>query len=150
MLNSWPNLSSSTCFLPSGLFWNKPQILCHFIHGCTFLEEDFLMNFFNANKKIKIKAWKKRKCRISHWVSWLCFSFRICWYSPWYLLPLQCKPAVSRSRSSSLSLTVESALESFDFLNTSDFDEEEDGDEVCNVGGGADSVFSDTETEKNR
>ncbi|XP_044941055.1 rho family-interacting cell polarization regulator 2 isoform X2 [Mustela putorius furo] len=63
---------------------------------------------------------------------------------------LKCKPAGGRSRSSSLSLTVESALESFDFLNTSDFDEEEDGDEVCNVGGGADSVFSDTETEKNR
>ncbi|XP_036591602.1 rho family-interacting cell polarization regulator 2 isoform X2 [Trichosurus vulpecula] len=62
---------------------------------------------------------------------------------------LKCKPAGSRSRSSSLSLTVESALESFDFLNTSDFDEEEDGEEVCNVGGGADSVFSDTETEKN-
>ncbi|XP_020842511.1 rho family-interacting cell polarization regulator 2 isoform X2 [Phascolarctos cinereus] len=61
---------------------------------------------------------------------------------------LKCKPAGSRSRSSSLSLTVESALESFDFLNTSDFDEE-DGEEVCNVGGGADSVFSDTETEKN-
>lgn len=63
-------------------------------------------------------------------------------------MPLQCKPAGSHSRSSSFSLTVESALESFDFLNTSDFDEE-DGDEVCNVGGGADSVFSDTETEKN-
>ncbi|XP_059035468.1 rho family-interacting cell polarization regulator 2 isoform X1 [Mustela lutreola] len=62
---------------------------------------------------------------------------------------LKCKPAGGRSRSSSLSLTVESALESFDFLNTSDFDEE-DGEEVCNVGGGADSVFSDTETEKNR
>ncbi|XP_028632131.1 rho family-interacting cell polarization regulator 2 isoform X4 [Grammomys surdaster] len=62
---------------------------------------------------------------------------------------LKCKPAGSRSRSSSLSLTVESALESFDFLNTSDFDEEEeDGDEVCHIGGGADSVFSDTETEK--
>ncbi|XP_036013806.1 rho family-interacting cell polarization regulator 2 isoform X4 [Mus musculus] len=62
---------------------------------------------------------------------------------------LKCKPAGSRSRSSSLSLTVESALESFDFLNTSDFDEEEeDGDDVCHVGGGADSVFSDTETEK--
>lgn len=62
---------------------------------------------------------------------------------------MQCKPAGSHSRSSSLSLTVESALESFDFLNTSDFDEEEeDGDEVCHVGGGADSVFSDTETEK--
>uniref|UniRef100_A0A5F9CEX9 Rho family-interacting cell polarization regulator 2 n=1 Tax=Oryctolagus cuniculus TaxID=9986 RepID=A0A5F9CEX9_RABIT len=62
---------------------------------------------------------------------------------------LKCKPAGSHSRSSSFSLTVESALESFDFLNTSDFDEEEDGDEVCNIGGGADSVFSDTETEKN-
>lgn len=63
---------------------------------------------------------------------------------------LKCKPAGSHSRSSSLSLTVESALESFDFLNTSDFDEEEeDGDEVCRVGGGVDSVFSDTETEKN-
>uniref|UniRef100_A0A8C8Y8F1 Rho family-interacting cell polarization regulator 2 n=1 Tax=Panthera leo TaxID=9689 RepID=A0A8C8Y8F1_PANLE len=59
------------------------------------------------------------------------------------------RPAGNRSRSSSLSLTVESALESFDFLNTSDFDEEEDGDEVCTVGGGTDSVFSDTETEKN-
>uniref|UniRef100_A0A8C5NZ31 Rho family-interacting cell polarization regulator 2 n=2 Tax=Jaculus jaculus TaxID=51337 RepID=A0A8C5NZ31_JACJA len=63
---------------------------------------------------------------------------------------LKCKPPGSRSRSSSFSLTVESALESFDFLNTSDFDEEEeDADEVCHVGGGADSVFSDTETEKN-
>uniref|UniRef100_A0A8C6W732 Rho family-interacting cell polarization regulator 2 n=1 Tax=Nannospalax galili TaxID=1026970 RepID=A0A8C6W732_NANGA len=63
---------------------------------------------------------------------------------------LKCKPAGSRSRSSSLSLTVESALESFDFLNTSDFDEEEeDADEVCGVGGGADSVFSDSEPEKN-
>ncbi|CAO2595550.1 Rho family-interacting cell polarization regulator 2 [Lemmus lemmus] len=61
---------------------------------------------------------------------------------------LKCKPAGSRSRSSSLSLTVESALESFDFLNTSDFDEDEDGDEACHIGGGADSVFSDTETEK--
>uniref|UniRef100_A0A8C9FE67 Rho family-interacting cell polarization regulator 2 n=1 Tax=Pavo cristatus TaxID=9049 RepID=A0A8C9FE67_PAVCR len=63
---------------------------------------------------------------------------------------LKCKPAVSRSRSSSLSLTVESALESFDFLNTSDFDDEDGGgEEVCNGGGGADSVFSDTEVEKN-
>ncbi|XP_067393673.1 rho family-interacting cell polarization regulator 2 isoform X2 [Emydura macquarii macquarii] len=62
---------------------------------------------------------------------------------------LKCKPAVSRSSSSSVSLTVESALESFDFLNTSDFDDEDGGgDEVCNGGGGADSVFSDTETEK--
>ncbi|XP_059712925.1 rho family-interacting cell polarization regulator 2 isoform X2 [Haemorhous mexicanus] len=63
---------------------------------------------------------------------------------------LKCKPAISRSRSSSLSLTVESALESFDFLNTSDFDDEDGGGvEVCNGGGGADSVFSDTEIEKN-
>ncbi|XP_025890664.1 rho family-interacting cell polarization regulator 2 isoform X2 [Nothoprocta perdicaria] len=63
---------------------------------------------------------------------------------------LKCKPAVNRSRSSSLSLTVESALESFDFLNTSDFDDEDGGgEEVCNGGGGADSVFSDTEIEKN-
>ena len=72
-------------------------------------------------------------------------------------LPSQCKPSGSRSTPSSLSLTVESALESFDFLNTSDFDEEEeeeeeeeDADEGGTVGGGADSVFSDTETEKNR
>ncbi|KAM7174253.1 rho family-interacting cell polarization regulator 2 isoform 1-T1 [Macrochelys suwanniensis] len=64
---------------------------------------------------------------------------------------LKCKPAVNRSRSSSVSLTVESALESFDFLNTSDFEDEDGGgDEVCNGGGGADSVFSDTETEKTR
>ncbi|XP_019399994.1 PREDICTED: protein FAM65B isoform X1 [Crocodylus porosus] len=62
---------------------------------------------------------------------------------------LKCKPAVDRSRSSTLSLTVESALESFDFLNTSDFDDEDGGgDEGCNGEGGADSVFSDTETEK--
>ncbi|XP_006134062.3 rho family-interacting cell polarization regulator 2 isoform X1 [Pelodiscus sinensis] len=63
---------------------------------------------------------------------------------------LKCKPPVNGSRSSSFSLTVESALESFDFLNTSDFDEEDGGgDEVCNGGGGgADSVFSDTEPEK--
>ncbi|KAM7054544.1 rho family-interacting cell polarization regulator 2 isoform 1-T1 [Molossus nigricans] len=64
---------------------------------------------------------------------------------------LRCKPSGSHSTPSSLSLTVESALESFDFLNTSDFDEdeEEDPDEGGTVGGGADSVFSDTETEKN-
>ncbi|XP_053102261.1 rho family-interacting cell polarization regulator 2 isoform X5 [Hemicordylus capensis] len=61
-----------------------------------------------------------------------------------------CRPAINHSRSSSLSLTVESALESFDFLNTSDFDEDDGAtDELCNVGRGADSVFSDTETEKN-
>lgn len=71
----------------------------------------------------------------------------------WFLLPLQCKSSVNRSRSSSISLTVESALESFDFLNTSDFDEddvdEDGGGMVCN-GGGADSVFSETEMEKQR
>ncbi|XP_078543654.1 rho family-interacting cell polarization regulator 2 isoform X1 [Lissotriton helveticus] len=63
---------------------------------------------------------------------------------------LKCKPAINQSRSSSISLTVESALESFDFLNTSDFDEDDvddEAEEVCNSGG-ADSVFSDTETEK--
>uniref|UniRef100_A0A8D2CXH2 Rho family-interacting cell polarization regulator 2 n=1 Tax=Sciurus vulgaris TaxID=55149 RepID=A0A8D2CXH2_SCIVU len=60
---------------------------------------------------------------------------------------LKCKPMAGRSRASSLSLTVESALESFDFLNTSDFDEEEDGEEA-RLGGGADSVFSDTEPER--
>uniref|UniRef100_A0A8C5MXJ0 Rho family-interacting cell polarization regulator 2 n=1 Tax=Leptobrachium leishanense TaxID=445787 RepID=A0A8C5MXJ0_9ANUR len=59
---------------------------------------------------------------------------------------LKCRPTVSRSRSSSISLTVESALESFDFLNTSDFEDDVD-DMVCN-GGGADSVFSDTDVEK--
>uniref|UniRef100_A0AAY4CCW4 Rho family-interacting cell polarization regulator 2 n=1 Tax=Denticeps clupeoides TaxID=299321 RepID=A0AAY4CCW4_9TELE len=52
-----------------------------------------------------------------------------------------CFPA-HRSRSSSLSLTVESALESFDFLNTSDFDDDDTGDD-----GGAlpRSVFIDME-----
>ncbi|CAI9600827.1 unnamed protein product [Staurois parvus] len=64
---------------------------------------------------------------------------------------LKCKPSVNRSRSSSISLTVESALESFDFLNTSDFDEddvdEDVGGMVCN-GGGADSIFSEAEMEK--
>uniref|UniRef100_A0A4W3IFF1 Rho family-interacting cell polarization regulator 2 n=1 Tax=Callorhinchus milii TaxID=7868 RepID=A0A4W3IFF1_CALMI len=52
---------------------------------------------------------------------------------------LKCKPSVNRSRSSSLSLTVESALESFDFLNTSDFDDDDDG------GDGPDSECSDIE-----
>ncbi|KAA0714938.1 Rho family-interacting cell polarization regulator 1 [Triplophysa tibetana] len=36
----------------------------------------------------------------------------------------------NRSRSSSVSLTVETALESFDFLNTSDLDEEEDAERL--------------------
>ncbi|XP_075682669.1 rho family-interacting cell polarization regulator 2 isoform X2 [Rhinoderma darwinii] len=60
---------------------------------------------------------------------------------------LKCKPSVNRSRSSSISLTVESALESFDFLDTSDFDDEDGGGMVCN-GGGADSVFTDSVVEK--
>uniref|UniRef100_A0A3Q3XLS5 Rho family-interacting cell polarization regulator 2 n=1 Tax=Mola mola TaxID=94237 RepID=A0A3Q3XLS5_MOLML len=42
---------------------------------------------------------------------------------------LKCRFPGHRSRSSSLSLTVESALESFDFLNTSDFDDEDTGDD---------------------
>lgn len=66
------------------------------------------------------------------------------------VLLLQCRPVVSHSRSSSLSLTVESALESFDFLNTSDFEDEGGTDEFCGGARGADSVFSDTEMEKNR
>uniref|UniRef100_A0AAY4CEB8 Rho family-interacting cell polarization regulator 2 n=1 Tax=Denticeps clupeoides TaxID=299321 RepID=A0AAY4CEB8_9TELE len=55
-----------------------------------------------------------------------------------------CFPA-HRSRSSSLSLTVESALESFDFLNTSDFDDDDTGDD-----GGAlpRSVFIDMEADR--
>ena len=43
--------------------------------------------------------------------------------------PAQCRLPGHRSRSSSLSLTVESALESFDFLNTSDFDDEDTGED---------------------
>uniref|UniRef100_A0A3P8Q252 Rho family-interacting cell polarization regulator 2 n=1 Tax=Astatotilapia calliptera TaxID=8154 RepID=A0A3P8Q252_ASTCA len=42
---------------------------------------------------------------------------------------LKCRLPGHRSRSSSLSLTVESALESFDFLNTSDFDDDDTGDD---------------------
>ncbi|XP_060706015.1 rho family-interacting cell polarization regulator 2 isoform X3 [Hemiscyllium ocellatum] len=55
---------------------------------------------------------------------------------------LKCKPNTNRSRSSSLSLTVESALESFDFLNTSDFDEDDGGDHDAN------SECSDIEAQK--
>ncbi|XP_041101071.1 rho family-interacting cell polarization regulator 2 isoform X5 [Polyodon spathula] len=58
---------------------------------------------------------------------------------------LKCKPAIHRSRSSSLSLTVETALESFDFLNTSDFDDDDNGDD----GEVPHSVYFDMETEKN-
>ncbi|XP_054620359.1 rho family-interacting cell polarization regulator 2 isoform X4 [Dunckerocampus dactyliophorus] len=46
---------------------------------------------------------------------------------------LKCRLPGHRSRSSSLSLTVESALESFDFLNTSDFDDEDTGDDATAV-----------------
>ncbi|XP_039181416.1 rho family-interacting cell polarization regulator 2 isoform X1 [Crotalus tigris] len=62
---------------------------------------------------------------------------------------LKCRPVVSHSRSSSLSLTIENALESFDFLNTSDFEDEGGTDEFCGDAHGADSVFLDTEIEKN-
>ncbi|KAG9329385.1 hypothetical protein JZ751_005434 [Albula glossodonta] len=50
---------------------------------------------------------------------------------------------VHRSRSSSLSLTVESALESFDFLNTSDFDDNDTGDDDLSRSG-----FYDLEAER--
>ncbi|KAL4629945.1 protein FAM65B-like [Arapaima gigas] len=56
---------------------------------------------------------------------------------------LKCRAPAQRSRSSSLSLTVESALESFDFLNTSDFEDDDTGDD-----GLPRSVFFDTETER--
>ncbi|XP_052325640.1 rho family-interacting cell polarization regulator 2-like isoform X5 [Oncorhynchus keta] len=42
---------------------------------------------------------------------------------------LKCRLPGHRSRSSSLTLMVESALESFDFLNTSDFDDDDTGDD---------------------
>nr|XP_046217434.1 rho family-interacting cell polarization regulator 2-like isoform X4 [Oncorhynchus gorbuscha] len=42
---------------------------------------------------------------------------------------LKCRLPGNRSRSSSLTLMVESALESFDFLNTSDFDDDDTGDD---------------------
>ncbi|XP_046690374.1 rho family-interacting cell polarization regulator 2 isoform X2 [Silurus meridionalis] len=58
---------------------------------------------------------------------------------------LKCRGPAHRSRSSSLSLTVESALESFDFLNTSDFDDEDTGDDNA---AGSRSVFFDIETER--
>lgn len=57
----------------------------------------------------------------------------------------QCRGPAHRSRSSSLSLTVESALESFDFLNTSDFDDEDTGDDHAAV---SRSVFFDMEAER--
>ncbi|XP_067857785.1 rho family-interacting cell polarization regulator 2 isoform X1 [Heptranchias perlo] len=70
---------------------------------------------------------------------------------------LKCKPSANRSRSSSVSLTVESALESFDFLNTSDFDDDDGGDDDGgdddggddNCDNDADSECSDVEAQKN-
>ncbi|XP_030645360.1 rho family-interacting cell polarization regulator 2 [Chanos chanos] len=58
---------------------------------------------------------------------------------------LKCRLPAHRSRSSSLSLTVESALESFDFLNTSDFDDDDTGDDVGTL---PRSVFFDMESER--
>uniref|UniRef100_UPI00398F20BE rho family-interacting cell polarization regulator 2 isoform X1 n=2 Tax=Pristiophorus japonicus TaxID=55135 RepID=UPI00398F20BE len=60
---------------------------------------------------------------------------------------LKCKPSANRSNSSSLSLTVENALESFDFLNTSDFDDDDGGDDDGDDA--ADSECSDVEAQKN-
>ncbi|XP_073714100.1 rho family-interacting cell polarization regulator 2 isoform X1 [Misgurnus anguillicaudatus] len=60
---------------------------------------------------------------------------------------LKCRMPAHRSRSSSsssLSLTVESALESFDFLNTSDFDDDDTGDDAGTL---SRSVFFDMESE---
>lgn len=57
----------------------------------------------------------------------------------------QCRVPAHRSRSSSLSLTVESALESFDFLNTSDFDDDDTGDDAGTL---SRSVFIDMEPER--
>ncbi|KAG9355496.1 hypothetical protein JZ751_000334 [Albula glossodonta] len=56
---------------------------------------------------------------------------------------LKCRAPAHRSRSSSLSLTVESALESFDFLNTSDFDDEDTGEDALPR-----SMFFDMESER--
>ncbi|XP_035285848.1 rho family-interacting cell polarization regulator 2 isoform X1 [Anguilla anguilla] len=56
---------------------------------------------------------------------------------------LKCRAPAHRSRSSSLSLTVESALESFDFLNTSDFDDDDTGEDAL-----PGSVFFDMEAER--
>ncbi|KAK9957430.1 hypothetical protein ABG768_011677 [Culter alburnus] len=58
---------------------------------------------------------------------------------------LKCRIPAHRSRSSSLSLTVESALESFDFLNTSDFDDDDTGDDAGTL---SRSVFIDMESER--
>ncbi|KAJ8334287.1 hypothetical protein SKAU_G00399260 [Synaphobranchus kaupii] len=56
---------------------------------------------------------------------------------------LKCRAPAHRSRASSLSLTVESALESFDFLNTSDFDDDDTGEDALPR-----SVFFDMEAER--
>uniref|UniRef100_A0A8C1FMD7 Rho family-interacting cell polarization regulator 2 n=1 Tax=Cyprinus carpio carpio TaxID=630221 RepID=A0A8C1FMD7_CYPCA len=60
---------------------------------------------------------------------------------------LKCRVPAHRSRSSSLSLTVESALESFDFLNTSDFDDDDTGDDAAAL---SRAVFFDMESERIR
>uniref|UniRef100_A0A671PH07 Rho family-interacting cell polarization regulator 2 n=1 Tax=Sinocyclocheilus anshuiensis TaxID=1608454 RepID=A0A671PH07_9TELE len=57
----------------------------------------------------------------------------------------KCRVPAHRSRSSSLSLTVESALESFDFLNTSDFDDDDTGDDAATL---SHAVFFDMESER--
>ncbi|XP_068603399.1 rho family-interacting cell polarization regulator 2 [Brachionichthys hirsutus] len=61
---------------------------------------------------------------------------------------LKCRLPGHRSRSSSLSLTVESALESFDFLNTSDFDDEDTGDDNAALGVPQRSPLSDADGER--
>ncbi|XP_062302124.1 rho family-interacting cell polarization regulator 2 isoform X1 [Osmerus eperlanus] len=61
---------------------------------------------------------------------------------------LKCRLPGHRSRSSSLSLTVESALESFDFLNTSDFDDEDTGDDAAPGLGLLRSAFFDMEADR--
>ncbi|XP_072880059.1 rho family-interacting cell polarization regulator 2 isoform X1 [Hemitrygon akajei] len=58
---------------------------------------------------------------------------------------LKCKPSANQSRVSSVSLTVESALESFDFLNTSDLEDDGGGEEADNDG----SECSEVEPQKN-
>ncbi|XP_076847875.1 rho family-interacting cell polarization regulator 1 isoform X2 [Brachyhypopomus gauderio] len=54
----------------------------------------------------------------------------------------------SRSRSSSVSLTVETALGSFDFLNSSDPDEEEEDGEKCSVTNSCRPVAAESVTEE--
>lgn len=81
-----------------------PQLFSGFLSNSLCLQK--LISFFQTNV-----------LQFSHFKS----SSRPC--------SSQCRLPGHRSRSSSLSLTVESALESFDFLNTSDFDDEDTGDD---------------------